>query len=120
QSLSTYGLLSAYTEKEITEKIHFLVAEQLLATEEGQFPTLKLNQNSVDVLKGKRTVTMYTTSIPTSDEEDYHKDLFEALRALRKEMADELKLPPYVLFTDATLKELSRYFPVTKEDMLEI
>ncbi|GGA63632.1 DNA helicase RecQ [Ornithinibacillus halotolerans] len=120
QSLSTYGLLSAYTEKEITEKIHFLVAEQLLATEEGQFPTLKLNQNSVDVLKGKRTVTMYTTSIPTSDEEDYHKDLFETLRALRKEMADELKLPPYVLFTDATLKELSRYFPVTKEDMLEI
>ncbi|MFS0673227.1 DNA helicase RecQ [Ornithinibacillus sp. 179-J 7C1 HS] len=118
--LSTYGLLSAYTEKEITERIHFLVAEQLLSTEQGKFPTLKLNQNSVEVLKGKRTVEMYTAPIPTGKEEDYYKDLFEELRALRKEMADELDVPPYVLFSDATLKELSRYFPDTKEDMLEI
>lgn len=118
--LSTYGLLSAYTEKEITERIHFLVAEQLLSTEQGKFPTLKLNQNSVEVLKGKRTVEMYTAPIPTGEEEDYYKDLFEELRALRKEMADELDVPPYVLFSDATLKELSRYFPDTKEDMLEI
>ena len=35
-------------------------------------------------------------------------------------MADELNVPPYILFSDATLKELSRYFPETKEDMLEI
>lgn len=120
QSLSTYGLLSAYTEKEITERIHFLVAEQLLSTEQGKFPTLKLNQHSVEVLKGQRTVEMYTAPIPTGEEDDYYKDLFEELRALRKEMADELNVPPYVLFSDATLKELSRYFPDTKEDMLEI
>lgn len=119
-TLSTYGLLSAYTEKEITERIHFLVAEQILGTEEGKFPTLKLNQASIDVLKGKRNVEMYTAPIPTSENDDYHKDLFEDLRAKRKQMADELNVPPYVLFSDATLKELSRYFPVTKEDMLEV
>ncbi|WP_047980592.1 DNA helicase RecQ [Ornithinibacillus contaminans] len=118
--ISTYGLLSAYTEKDLTERIHFLVAEQLLATEEGKFPTLKLNQNSVDVLKGIRTVEMYTAPIPTGEEDDYYKDLFESLRALRKEIADEKNVPPYVLFSDATLKELSRYFPATREDMLEI
>jgi ATP-dependent DNA helicase RecQ len=119
-TLSTYGLLRAYTEKEITERIHFLVAEQILSTEEGKFPTLKLNQQSIEVLKGNRKVEMYTAPIPTGDEDDYYKDLFEALRARRKQMADELNVPPYVLFSDATLKELSRYFPVTKEDMLEI
>ncbi|WP_164216932.1 DNA helicase RecQ [Virgibacillus sp. YIM 98842] len=118
--LSTYGLLSSYTEKEITEWIHFLVAEQLLATEEGKFPTLKLNQNSLEVLKGNRSVEMRTAPIPTTDAADYHDDLFQELRKLRKEMADARNVPPYVLFSDMTLKELSRYFPVTKEDMLTI
>ncbi|WP_373894054.1 DNA helicase RecQ [Virgibacillus sp. CBA3643] len=118
--ISTYGILSAYTEKGLTEWIHFLIAEQLLATEEGKFPTLRLNQNSVDVLKGSRPVWMFTAPIPVSEQADYHEDLFASLRTLRKQMADEKNVPPYVLFSDATLKELSRYFPVTKEDMLEI
>ncbi|WP_174616444.1 DNA helicase RecQ [Virgibacillus ihumii] len=118
--ISTYGLLSAYTEKELTEWIHFLIAEQLLATEEGKFPTLKLNHNSVEVLKGERTVWMYTAPIPSHGEADYREDLFAALRKRRKEMADERNVPPYVLFSDATLKELSRYFPETEEDMLTI
>lgn len=119
--ISTYGLLSAYTEKELTEWIHFLVAEQLLATAEGKFPTLKLNPNSVAVLKGERAVWMYTAPIPSNQyDTDYKEDLFAALRKLRKEMADERNVPPYVLFSDATLKELSRYFPDTKEDMLTI
>ena len=119
-TLSTYGILSAYTEKELTERIQFLVAEQLLSTEEGKYPILKLNKHSVDVLKGKRTVWMYTAPIPTSDEADYHEELFAVLRQLRKQAADEKNVPPYVLFSDATLRDLCRYFPTTKEDMLQI
>ncbi|MBP2257949.1 DNA helicase RecQ [Virgibacillus alimentarius] len=119
-NLSTYGILSAYTEKELTEWIHFLIAEQLLATEEGKFPTLKLNRNSVDVLKGQRPVWMYTAPLPVNEQADYHEDLFTKLRALRKQIADEKNVPPYVLFSDATLKELSRYIPEEKEDMLDI
>ncbi len=118
--LTTYGILSAYTEKELTERIHFLVAEKLLDTEEGRFPTLKLNKESVEVLKGRRTVWIYTAPIPVTEEADYHLDLFDNLRRLRKKLADEKGVPPYVLFSDATLKELSRYFPDNKEDMLTI
>ncbi|MCM3741679.1 DNA helicase RecQ [Oceanobacillus luteolus] len=120
QKLSTYGLLSRYTEKEITEMIHFLIAENLLAIEEGRFPIIRLNQHSVPVLKGERKVEMFTAPIPTTEDADYHEDLFSELRALRKEIADEKQVPPYVLFSDATLKELSRYFPQTKEEMLDI
>src|SRR5699024_8069453 len=94
--------------------------EQVLATEEGKFPTLKLNQNSVEVLKGQRAVWMYTAPIPVNEEIDYHEELFMELRALRKQIADEKNVPPYVLFSDATLKDLSRYFPENKEDMLQI
>lgn len=119
-NISTYGILSAYTEKELTEWIHFLIAEQLLATEEGKFPTLKLNTKSVEVLKGQQAVWMYTAPIPVMDEADYQVDLFAKLRDLRKQIADEQNVPPYVLFSDATLKELSRYFPEDKEAMLQI
>lgn len=120
QKISTYGILSNYTEKELTEWIQFLVAEQVLATEEGKFPTLKLNKLSVNVLKGERKVWMFTTAIPTTVDADYHEGLFSVLRALRKHTADEKKVPPYVLFTDATLKDLCRYFPMTREAMLDI
>lgn len=118
--VSTYGILSNYTEKAITEWIHFLIAEKILATEEGRYPTLKLNQSSVDVLKGNQTVWMYSTVIPTSETADYDENLFEELRKLRKQIADDEGVPPYVLFSDATLKDLSRYFPDSKEDMLTI
>ncbi|WP_284140186.1 DNA helicase RecQ [Virgibacillus sp. LDC-1] len=119
-SLTTYGILSAYTEKELTERIQFLIAENILATEDGKYPTLKLNKHSVDVLKGKRSVTMFTSPIPSTEAKDYYPDLFEALRKLRKEVADQKGIPPYVLFSDATLKELSRYIPETTENMLYI
>lgn len=118
--LSTYGLLSNYTERELTEWIQFLVAEQLLATKDGKFPTLQLNKNSVEVLKGKRQVWMYTAPIPTSGDIDYNKELFDILRNLRKQLADDQNLPPYIVFSDATLKDLCRYLPVTKEEMLQI
>src|SRR5690625_4205775 len=118
--LSTYGLLSNYTERELTEWIQFLVAEQLLATKDGKFPTLKLNKNSVEVLKGKRQVWMYTAPIPTSGDIDYSKELFDILRNLRKQLADDQNLPPYIVFSDATLKDLCRYLPITKEEMLQI
>lgn len=118
--LSTYGLLSAYTEKELTERIHFLVAEQFLAMDEGKFPILKLNRQSVEVLKGKQQVWMYTAPVPTGEAADYEETLFETLRELRKTIAAEQNVPPYVLFSDATLKDLCRYFPVTREEMLSI
>ncbi|WP_419893050.1 DNA helicase RecQ [Oceanobacillus kimchii] len=120
QKLTTYGIMAKYTEKQITEQIHFLIAENLLSIEEGRFPLLKLNKNSVEVLKGKRKVTMFSSPIPTNESVDYNTSLFEELRNKRKELAQQLELPPYVLFSDTSLKDMARYFPTNKEDMLSI
>src|SRR5699024_10671464 len=73
-----------------------------------------------EVLKGERPVWTFTAPIPTSEDVDYHEALFDTLRALRKRIADEKKVPPYVLFSDATLRDMCRYFPTSKEDMLQI
>src|SRR5699024_6693696 len=118
--LSTYGILSGYTEREIVEWINFLIAEGELGTTEGQFPTLKLNTNSVSVLKGSRKVYMYVSQIPTDESEDFHKGLFDELRHLRKVIADEKNVPPYIIFADSTLRDIARYLPETKEAMLHI
>jgi len=118
--LSTYGLLSAYTEKALVELIHFLIAEQFLTAKEGKFPVLQLNQQSVHILKGKQKVEMFQAFIPASQDTDYDGDLFRSLVELRKQLADKDNVPPYIVFNDATLKELSRYIPDSKAEMLKM
>lgn len=118
--LSTYGILPNYSEREIIDQINFLIAEQLLSLSGGQYPTLRLNEKSVPILMGEEKVYMYTEKIPLEEVSDYNEDLFQHLRTLRRELAREEGVPPYVLFNDASLKDMCRYFPKTKEDMLAI
>ena len=51
---------------------------------------------------------------------DYDTELFETLRALRFEIAQEHGVPPYVVFGDKTLKEMAARRPQTKAQMLEV
>ena len=121
QKLSTYGIMNSYTEKEIAERINLLVADNFLTMEEGKFPILKLNKQSIAVLKGKENVFMLQAPIPVHiGDTDYNQELFQDLRKLRKQMADDQNVPPYVLFSDASLKEMSRYIPITEADFLQI
>ena len=50
----------------------------------------------------------------------YDPDLFQALRVLRKELADEQHVPPFVIFGDATLVEMAAYRPQDAESLLKI
>ncbi|MFD2923506.1 DNA helicase RecQ [Halobacillus naozhouensis] len=118
--LSTYGILSRYTEKGLTQFINFLTAEGLLSPGDGRYPTLQLTTDSVAVLKGERPVKMLVETTTSEQEVNYDVEKFEALRILRKELADEANLPPYVIFSDATIKELAIYLPKNKREMLKI
>ncbi|WP_082232555.1 DNA helicase RecQ [Halobacillus massiliensis] len=121
QKLSTYGILSSYTEKQLSQFINFLTAEGLLDPGQGRYPALKLTEASVAVLKGEREVRMLVESTTSPEEEtNYDRDKFEKLRRLRKEIAEEKDLPPYVIFSDATLKEFTIYLPENREEMLNI
>ncbi|QDP41723.1 DNA helicase RecQ [Radiobacillus deserti] len=119
-SLSTYGLMSSYTEKDITQFIHFLIAENFLSPGQERFPILSLTKNAEPVLKGKQKVWMQQIKINPHAEVDYQVSLFEELRMLRKRMAEQDQVPPYVLFSDATLKEMTRHLPDSDEKLLLI
>lgn len=119
QKLSTYGLLSKYTEKEISGLIQYLVAEGFLQLSEGQYPTVSLTKKSLAVLVGEVKLYKKGISQPTQSVEGDH-ELFSQLRELRKEIASEEKVPPFVIFSDRTLRELSEIKPLSTDELLKV
>lgn len=100
--------------------INYLLAEDYLILTDGKYPTVRLSASAVPVLKGQKRLSMkINVPVPVQDTEE-NNELFEMLRKLRKKIADEENVPPFVVFADAALKEMSRYFPVSKDMMLNI
>lgn len=116
-SLSTYGLMKDWTQKDIVQLIDFLTAEHYLVPSQGQFPVLSLSAEGVDVLLGKKKVyrkQLVVKQLVVAD------GLFEELRRLRAQFASDQGLPPYVIFSDNTLKEFVEKLPQTPIEFLQI
>ncbi|GAA0321761.1 DNA helicase RecQ [Bacillus carboniphilus] len=118
--LSTYGLLSHYKEADINTLIQQFIADGYLAVQHGQFPTIKLSSKSYEVLKGEEKVWVHAKTEKVERTEQFDEGLFEYLRGLRKRIADENGYPPYVVFSDATLKDFCRLIPTSREEMLQV
>ncbi len=116
--LSTYGIMKNYTVQEIKDLINVLIADEYLMLKEGQYPTVSLRQKGIDVLKQKEMVFQKVRKKKQRTVVD--DSLFEDLRALRKEISEREKVPPYIIFADSTLKELSQYMPSSLKEMLSI
>jgi ATP-dependent DNA helicase RecQ len=100
-----------------------LVRAGFLRQTPGLRSTLELTKAGVAALSDRRTVML--SSAPTaesrsSDGSAAEERLFEALRALRKRLADERDVPAYVVFSDATLRAMSTMRPVDQREMRAI
>ena len=98
----------------------------LLAGSEDKFPTVAVSQQGIDTLK-KREIVMLTRALSLPKEKairtgDIPCDpgLFERLRMLRKDLADAKNVPPYVVFSDVTLRHFSRDYPQNDAALLRI
>ena len=116
--LSTYGILKHHNAKEVSNLIEFMISQELLAVEQGSFPTIYVPDGGRDVLLGKRRVlrkgAVATKQITQND------PLFEELRKIRKKLADEAGVPPFVIFSDKTLQDMGSRRPKTDEEFLEV
>jgi len=119
--LSTYGLLKEYPKAVLKEWIEQLVGQGHLARAEGQYPTLRVTGSGRQVLHGQGAVSLARPvtrrprrPVESLIERDEDAGLFEALRALRRQLADERGVPPYLIFSDATLREMARLRPLTE------
>ena len=116
--VSTYGIMKEYSKDDLTEFINTLIALGYL-NYGGEYPVVSLNNNSIEIVKGQRTVWIREHKINKASF-TVDNELFEILRKLRHEIAVDEKVPPYMVFGDSTLKELSSRMPVNKEQMLEV
>ncbi|MBU3113100.1 DNA helicase RecQ [Clostridium lacusfryxellense] len=116
--LSTYGIIKQYTVKEIRDLINVLTAEEYLSLADGQFPVVHLKEKAVAVLKNE--VKVYQKVEKKKAKVIKDTGLFEILRSLRKEISEREKVPPYIVFADSALREMSEYFPVNEKEMLNI
>ncbi len=117
QHLSTFGLLKDKSEKQIVAYVQMLVADGYLQVTEGKYPVVQLTAKAVPVLKEGQAVVI---RVPKKSQHIADNSLFEALRQLRRQLAQAEGVPPYVIFSDATLRELSLHCPTTRQDMLAI
>lgn len=133
--LSTYGIMGDYTKDTIKDLIYFLITEGYIKTVGDKYPVLALDNSSYDVLfnnkpvfikkRIKKILLKVDSSNSSSSKKDisdldYDENLFEILRKLRKEISIANDIPPFIVFTDVSLKEMSTYFPTTVENMLKI
>ena len=130
--LPTYAMLRANTEKQISELINLFIAEGYLRLSEGQYPIVQLEPLAVDVLKGNHIVMMRAPEAEKNVNASKRKKtydagpsavnevVFEQLRLIRRELAERDRVPSYIIFNDATLREMSVICPTSEVAMLKI
>jgi ATP-dependent DNA helicase RecQ len=125
--LSTYRILSDYKKRETRDWIEQLVAQGcILKTEE--YNLLKATEKGWRVMKGKETPRLLTPvkkraktpKAMKASGEGVNNGLFEALRKLRREIADKKRIPAYIVFSDVTLLDMARRRPSTPNDFLMV
>ena len=121
--LSTFGIMSEYSKNTIKDLIYFLITEGYIETFGDKYPVLRLTPSASKVLFEGENVTIkrkIEKSIETQVDEVYDAKLFEILKALRKRISEETHVPPFIVFSDTSLKQMATYFPTSEDQMLKI
>jgi ATP-dependent DNA helicase RecQ len=122
--LTTFGLLKNASKAELRDWIYQLIGQGTLLQEGGDYPVLKLNDASWQVMRKERTVRLVQLARKKEDKpvkpgradegwEGVDRGLFEELRQFRRELAEQRGLSAYIIASDATLRELAARRPTT-------
>lgn len=136
---STYGIMADQSEGLIKEIIMHLIAQGYLQMVGGTYPILELTDTSRAVLKSETKFYLKQDRMEAASSTKQGKgsksksgsggaglknsadeNLYEKLTALRKRLADEKKIPAYLIFSNATLVEMAVIKPITRDAMLEV
>lgn len=125
--LSVYGIVNDHTDDEIKEIVGLLLDNGLLQKSSGQYPTLGLSPSGWAFLKERSSLTLVRAkpedqpkSRPADGALDYDKALFGKLRDLRRRMAADRNVPPYVIFGDNTLQQMAYFVPQSLDSLSRI
>lgn len=129
-----YGVLKDRTIVRLRQILNDLLVKEYLWLTPGDYPVLKLGEKGKQFLQEKDSAQVFL-KLPKEQEKAETKqkaqkkrtvedvkypELFEILRQYRYQMAQKAHIPPYIIFSDKTLREMSTYLPVNREEMLAI
>ena len=135
EALSTFGLLAQASLPEVRGYIDQLIAHGLLQQTDDAYPVLSLTARGLALLKDPESLpglTLARQKAPRQNApraqsraeaeswQDVDRDLFERLRAVRLDIARARGVPPYVIFHDATLREMARLQPKSVSALLAV
>jgi ATP-dependent DNA helicase RecQ len=131
QSLSTYGIGGEHSRADWQGIGRELTRRGLLTQSDGEYPVVELTAEGRAFLKERRTIQLTRTPAKPEPKAEPKKakragdiacdePLFEALRELRRRLADERGVPSYVVFSDVSLRLMARQYPLTEEEFLRV
>lgn len=137
--LSTYGILKEHSQRELADWISQLIGLGLVVQEGHEYPILNLNTASWEVMKDQRSARLRQSPAAkaaaqsdssrdrgrrartdTESWEGVDRELFDGLRQVRQREAQARGVPPYLIFGDATLRELARIRPSSFDNLATI
>ena len=118
-SLSVYGIVKDFSRKQVRELVGQLQAKGLLVRSNGEYPTLSLSPEGWEFLRKRQTISLVRPAEEIKRRRDssstyptqYDQGLFEELRRLRRTLAEERNVPPYVVFGDVSLRQMAALYP---------
>jgi ATP-dependent DNA helicase RecQ len=127
--LTTFGLLKGHSKADVRDWAYQLIGQGVLLQVGDEYPVLRLNDASWEVMRGQRQVRLVQlvrrkkgerpekTKVETISWEGVDRELFEAFRRMRRDLARERNVSAFIIFEDKTLRELARLRPSTLERM---
>lgn len=125
-----YNTLSQVPIYRLRQIMNHLILKEYLTVTNDEYPVVKLTNESQNILYGEEVLHMKIAKEQERMEEKKKKekkllgvmngDLFEILRKVRMEIAKEEHMPPYIIFSDKALKDMSAKMPVNRDEFLQV
>lgn len=116
--LSVFGIVSDFSKEELKEIIGHLIDKKMLIKDGNTYPTFSMTKIGWRFLRQKEKIILPkpglrsgSTDLTDVIDVEFDQRLFEELRSLRKEIADEKGVPPFIIFGDVSLREMASYYP---------
>ncbi len=129
-TLSTYNIMPDYTPRRVRQLVDALVEKGHLQVDAEHYNDLSVTPSGDDIVRGRErfvinlpkekkaaVVRRVNSTVAASDVDE---KLFDRLRALRKRLADRAGVPPYSVFSNATLTEMSASRPINEFELLHV
>lgn len=136
ESLPSFGMLDEVPEARIRDVLSQMATDGFLTIAEGRLPIVGFGPRAAETVapefhydikkikradaRARRTPDVSTPAVGSYVPDDGDKALFQKLRALRLDIARELGKPPYIVFSDKTLRDMVRVKPITDDQFLAV